>query len=234
MHHTARRTSFRLFALLATLLGGLSSLSAQTAISNLGQSVGGTATVGTYSGGGESWRRAFAFTTGASAGGYDFTAFRMNWLGATGSPGALTVGLYSSFDPNSVAGGSGLLATLSLTSGDPLVSGNTVFSGTATLQASSTYFVQISSASAPMGNYYSYSVVGTGNEDGGGLPGWSIANAAFESNYNNLWTSNSGPGLIAIDATAAIPEPSTYAALAGVMALGLAVWRRRKAAVVTA
>lgn len=222
------------FLLVALTLAAASAAQAQYAVSNLGQSVGGTAVVGTYSGGGESWRRAFAFTTGSSAGGYDFTGFTMNWLGATGSPGALTVSLFSSFDPNTVGGGSGLVSTLTLSSGNPSSSGNAVFSGTATLLPTATYYVQISSASAPMGNFYSYSVVGTGNEDGGALPGWSIANSAFESNYNNLWTSNSSPGLFAIDATAAIPEPSTYAALAGVMALGLAVWRRRKAAAVTA
>lgn len=228
----------RLLRLVASHLGlaiiaAVPAAQAQTAISNLGQSAGGTAVVGTYHGGGESWRRAFAFTTGSASAGYDFTSFTMNWLGATGSPGVLTVALYSSFDPNTVAGGSGLLSTLSLSSGDPAASGNAVFSGTATLQASSTYYVQISSASAPMGNFYSYSVVGSGTEDGGGLSGWSIGNSAFESNYNNLWTSNSGPGLFSIQATAAIPEPSTYAMIAGLAALGVAAWRRRRNAAVS-
>ncbi len=216
-------------ALAAALLALAPAAHAQTAVSNLGQSSGATATIGTYDGGGEEWRRAFTFTTGSSASSFNFTGLTMTFNAASGSPGALTVALYSTFDPNTTAGGGSLLSTLSLSSGSPTSSGNSVFTGSATLQPSTTYYLQFSSATAAAGNYYSYPVVGSGSEDAGGLPGWTIGNSAYESNYNNTWTTLSGPGLFSVQASA-IPEPSTYAALAGLGALGLALWRRRVAA----
>ena len=54
--------------------------------------------------------------------------------------------------------------------------------------------------------------------------------------FDNTISSSSAPNALAridnlsISVVTAIPEPSTYAAMAGVLALGLAAWRRRKAA----
>lgn len=210
-------------------LSAVSALQAQVAISNLGQSVGATGTIGRYSGGGEEWRRVFTFTTGASVGGYDFTGITMSFNAAAGSPGALSVSLYSTFDANTTAGGGTLVSALSLSSGSPLAGPTATYSGTATLAASTTYYLQLSSAFASAGNYYSYPVASTGQEDAGGLAGWSIGDVAYESNYNQLWTAQSGPGLFSVDATAAIPEPSTYVLMFGLAALGVVLWRRKSA-----
>lgn len=224
--------SFLSSALLAAvLLAGGARLQAQTVISNLGQGTGATANIGTQ-GGGETWRRVFTFTTGTSASSFEFTSFTMSFNNASGSPGTLSVGLYSAFNAGTVAGGSGLLGNLSLSSGNPASAGNAVYSGTATLSASTTYYLLLSSASAPAGNNYTYNVVNSGNEDSGGLAGWTIGDSAFESNGNNTWTSLSGPGHFSIQASA-IPEPSTYAAIMGLGALGFVVWNRRRQASVT-
>lgn len=209
------------------------SLRAQTAVSNLGQTVGATGTIGRYAGGGEEWRRVFTFTTGASAGGYDFTGITMSFNGASGSPGDLSVSLYSTFDPNTSAGGGTLLTALSLSLGSPFTGPTASFSGSAALAASTTYYLQFSSAFAPAGNYYSYPVANTGLENPGGLAGWSIGDIGYESNYNQNWTAQSGPALFSVDATAAIPEPSTYVLLFGVAAFGCVMWRRKSAATST-
>ncbi len=48
--------------------------------------------------------------------------------------------------------------------------------------------------------------------------------------WGSLATAESGSGAYLVVSSNAIPEPSTYAACAGLLALGLAVWRRRRLA----
>ena len=104
------------------------------------------------------------------------------------------------------------------------------FSGSTTLAASATYYLLLSAPSASTsGRHYTYKPSATVNEDGGGLAGWTIGDAASRSLGGAAWTSNGGLGSLSIRATAAaIPEPSTSAAMAGAAMLGLDVGQRRR------
>ena len=207
------------------------SAQAQIAVSNLGQSApAGVGAIGRV-GGGENHRRAFSFTTGSSATSFDFTSITMAFSAAQGSP-SLSVGLYSAFSVGSV-GGSGLLTSLTLSSGNPYAAGNAVFSGTATLAASTTYFVQFDAGAPSAGNSFFFPAASSTSEDGGGLAGWSIGDTGYHAfpNAGSDWAVSSDVGRFSVQATetaSAIPEPSTYAAMAGAAALGLAAWRRRQ------
>jgi hypothetical protein len=221
---------------LALLLAGVALSSAlpahaQTAISNLGQGVSaGVGVIGRV-GGGENHRYAFSFTTGSSTATFDFTSVTMAFQAGQGSP-TLAVGLYSSFAPATVAGGGTLLTNLSLSSGNPLAAGNAVFSGTATLAASTQYFLVFDAGTQSAGNVATFSTPSTYLEDSGGLPGWSIGDSAYHSfpSQSGTWSSTGTVAMFSVQASevSVIPEPSTYAAMFGAAALGLAVWQRRR------
>jgi hypothetical protein len=213
----------------AALLACTAHLNAQNAVSNFGQGSGGTANIG-FAANGAPERRVFSFTTGASSSGYDFSSFTLAFVGTTGSPGGLTVDLYSAFNPASSSSPTGLVKNLSLTSGNLTSVNSAVFSGSTTLAASTTYYLLLSAPSAStVGNYYTYKTTATLNEDAGGLAGWTIGDAGYYGLGGNVWDSAGGGSMMSIQATAsAIPEPSTYAAIAGSAMLGLAVWQRRR------
>jgi hypothetical protein len=222
--------SFSACFAVAALFAGTACLHAQNAVSNLGQGVSnGAADIGNASDG--TRNRIFSFTTGASASSFDFTGVTITFTNGGGSPPALNVGLYSAFDSTTSAGVNTPVSSLSLTSGNPLAAGTSVFSGTASLLPSTTYYLKLSAGTPPANNYYSLGLIGSINEDSGGLAGWSISNGAW-LNYpspGQAWTFFDGAPLISVQATAsAIPEPSTYAAIAGAAMLGLAVWQRRR------
>lgn len=68
----------------------------------------------------------------------------------------------------------------------------------------------------------------------GGITGfaanaWTIDTALFQNSFNGSFSLSQTGNSLYLN-YAAIPEPSTYAALAGALALGLAAWRRRTAA----
>ncbi len=93
---------------------------------------------------------------------------------------------------------------------------------------SSTFQTLISNFSSSLGTVY-IPINGIGWSSGFNaamITGWSIGGgeaapvAAFRMTFDNL----------ALTATTAVPEPSTYAALAGLMALGFAAYRRRRVA----
>jgi hypothetical protein len=214
----------------AVSLAGVAPLNAQNAVSNLGQGASnGSADIGNASDG--TRNRIFSFTTGASASSFDFTSVTITFNNGGGSPPALNVGLYSAFDATTSAGVTTSVTGLSLTTGNPLAAGTSVFSGTASLLPSTTYYLKLSAGTPPAGNNYTLSLLNTTSVDNGGLAGWSIGSGVW-LNYptsGNQWTFYSGTPLISVQATAsAIPEPSTYAAIAGAAMLGLAVWQRRR------
>lgn len=220
------RSVLAVLTLAAVALAAAGPLAAQTAVSNFGQGSGGTANLG-FDSSGHNARRTFSFTTGSNVGGYTFSSLTMSFTGSTGSPGSLSVGLYSAFDSGSGSSPTGLLSSLSISSGNPASSGNVVFSGSTSLSASTTYYLLLSAPSATStGNYYSYHTASNLNEDSGGLAGWSIGNVGYISNSGSAW-SDGGGAMFSIQASA-IPEPSTYAVIAGATMLGLAVWRRRR------
>lgn len=228
---SARPSRLSAIALVAILLcSNRVVLRAQTAVSNLAQSASASVgTIGTLAGGAETWRRTYSFSTGATAATFDFTGVTFAFNHANGSPGALAVDLYATFNASTVAGGGTLLASLSLSSGNPAAAGTASFAGSATLQASTTYYLLLSSAPAPAANNYNYPIAASFNEDAGGLAGWSIFDGSWASNGANPWSLYSDVPQFSVQASAsAIPEPSTYAALAGAAMLGLAAWHRRK------
>ena len=227
---TVPSNSFRrLVAVCCAALAGLAvtpALSAQTAVSNLGQPVTGSANIGTQ-GGGESWRRTFSFTTGANAGGYDFSGITFSFTNGSGTPNPLDVQLFSTFDANTVAGGGNLLSALSLSSGNPLSAGNSVYTGTVSLNASSTYFLMLSAgpAIAP-GNNYTYQLPTTYAEDIGGLDGWTIGDGSWISSPTSTWSSNGSLASFSVQASA-VPEPATSAVLLAGFVLSATVLIRR-------
>lgn len=224
------RSTTAALLLAAFAFAGTAQLHAQNAVSNLGFGAGGTANIG-FANNGAAERRVFSFTTGASAGGYDFSSFTLSFSGSVGSPGSLVVDLYSAFNPSGSSSPTGLVQNLSLTSGNLTSANNAVFSGSATLAASTTYYLFLTApAATTVGNYYRYNTAATLSEDAGGLAGWTIGDVGYYGLGGNPWNSAGGGAAMSIQATAsAIPEPSTYAAIAGAAMLGLAAWKRRRA-----
>jgi hypothetical protein len=171
----------------------------------------------------------FSFTTGATASSFDFTGVTLKFSTAVGSASGLTFGLYSTFNPSTDLGtGASPLATLTLVSGDPTVAGTYTFSGSASLAPSTTYYLKISADTSAAGSFYQLSST-TSFSETASLAGWSIQDGIYNWNQDsNSWSLYTGAVAQFSVQASAIPEPSTYAALAGAAMLGLAIWRRRQ------
>ena len=163
-----------------------------------------------------------AFTTGSNVGGYTLDSATVNLFNISGSPGDLVVGIHSASgsDPG------GLLEDLA--GADPGAGGNHTFTSTGlTLDADTTYFIQLSSPSSVPGNSYLWSFTSSDNETSS--DGWAIADVGRISNDSGGTWSNAGgssSGRFSIQATP-VPEPHEYAMFVG---LGLVVFvgaRRR-------
>ena len=210
---------------------------AQTALSNVGQpTAGGNYGIGSYSisiNVGD----AVSFTTGAAS--VDFTGVTF-LLAASGTAqgSGFHVTLNSGF--SSPGGTTGILATLAGNSSPAPGGTPTTFAYTATipvtLAANTTYWVQVDAFTTPTGTHWNWAQTDTSPVvDAGGLTGWSfgITSFAFTNTGGSSWSFNTpGPEFpqfsVQYQATA-VPEPSVYATLAGLAALGFAAIRRRSA-----
>jgi hypothetical protein len=95
------------------------------------------------------------------------------------------------------------------------------FAGGFTLSANTDYFI-VSGASLSV-----FGVAGT-NSSQTGLSGFSIySSSTFSTNGGASFGGSSNGALFALSGSA-IPEPSTYAAILGLVAVGAAAWRRRR------
>ena len=149
-----------LFAVSA-LPGGIAQ--AATLVSNIGQS---TATnLASVS---SAQSQAQAFTTGSLGGGYDLESVEVRFANFTGTTSHISVSIYSeaSGDPNS--------QVYALSNPATITGGTREFRAPAgaTLDASTTYFVVISTSSSTI----AIRRTASDNEDTGGATGWSIAN----------------------------------------------------------
>ncbi len=145
------------------------------------------------------------FVAGGTSTGF---AFRLYTAGV-GQPGTLLETLTPSANPNT--GG-----TITFTS-----------TNSTQLDANTSYWVvaSVTSTQAARANMTS----STGETS---AYGWTFSDIRYQSaNSGASWATRTTFPRLSITATAsAIPEPSTYAALAGVAVLGLAVYRRRRTA----
>lgn len=112
--------------------------------------------------------------------------------------------------------------------GEPVTAGDYAYAFGATLAANTTYWTVVSvQASQPLGIYNANLLISNVETDAGST--WVLNKYTTSNDAGASWGFASTGGLMmSINVTpSAIPEPSTYAALAGLVVLGLAVWRRR-------
>ncbi|MSU48937.1 MAG: PEP-CTERM sorting domain-containing protein [Opitutus sp.] len=219
------KTTAMLVAALALL--GTGQLGAQTAVSNLGEGITASSFYVGFSSTQSTQRDlVFSFTTGATASSFDFTGASVTFTtggGSRGSPSGLTFGLFSTFVQ--ADGVSNQLATLTaFGANQPPTTGLATFSGSATLAASTTYYLKLSAPTAGLNNNYGVSESATVNQSG--LTGWLIGDSSFVYE-NGAFLGTGGATSFSVQASA-IPEPSTYAAIAGAAMLGVAGWQRRR------
>ncbi len=195
-------------------LVGLSMSASAQILSNLPGGFGGAHTAGTQF-------NSHAFTTGSNSGGYTLDSAVVAITSVTGSPGDFVVGIHaaSGDDPGA------LLENLA--GADPGAAGNHTFtSGGITLDANTTYHIQLSSPTSGMGNSYSLSTTSGGTATS--TDGWTMAADGRQSfNSGGSWSSLSlgGELIYAINATP-VPEPHEYALFVGLGLIGFVAARR--------
>lgn len=199
----------------AALAAGLlaASASAQVTVSNLGNSSAATVTISTAA----ATPVAGSFTTDSAT--YSLTSVTLH-LGSVDTSSPLTVSIYND---NSGQPGSSL-ATLSGAS--PTSGGYYTFTSTGlALSANTTFWVAATTSGS--GAYWLNTTDDLSQSNTGGAT-WTIGDDTklFSS---GSWNTIPVSALMSVTATA-VPEPGTYAALAGLTALGFVAWRRRRAA----
>ncbi len=118
---------------------------------------------------------------------------------------------------------------------NPTIAGNYAYtlSGGYSLVSGTTYWIVASTADGSASNYFRWSM--TDSDDQTSSTGATIGNfgRSFYANGNSFVSGNT-PLFTVYGNASAIPEPSTYAMLAGAAVLGLAAWRRRRSPPVAA
>ena len=182
---------------------------AQVTTSNLGSSVGANMPVRSNNWMGQ------AFTTDANNYTLDSVTLQMGAATATG--GVFSVSIFSANGSNPGS----LLETLS-GSTSPFGSGNYTFTSTGlSLAPNNTYHV-VAVVTGGLGDY-SWQDTSVTSETGP----WVFPNYFTTStNQGGGWSQTGASMIMSVTATP-IPEPGTYAAVCGALALGLAAWRRR-------
>lgn len=174
---------------------------------------------------------ASSFTTDSSAASFALSSVTLRMRNATVDNtffAGFRVAIYSNGGDNKPGT---LLASFSAGdsgTGEPVTAGDYVYSlaGT-TLAANTTYWTVVAVvASQPLG-VYNGNLLSNNTVDAGST--WTLGKYSLSDDAGATWGFASNGGMMmSIQASAsAIPEPSTYAAMAGLGVLGLAVWRRR-------
>lgn len=171
-----------------------------------------------------------SFTTDAYSSSYQLASVTVNLYDVSGTPTGFSLRLFSD---NSGAPGTSL-ETLS-GNNNPTTTGNYSYtsSGT-TLNSNSTYWIVASAATGaydPGSDFYYWGASDTNNQTTTGGPTWLIGDVvSYSTNSGSSWvTSSSTYDLkFSVSTAAAIPEPSTCAALFGACALGLVGYRRHR------
>ena len=160
-----------------------------------------------------------SFSTGAQS--YTFTSAIANMTLAVGSSSDLVAGIYA----NSSGAPGTLLASLIVPSMTPLAQSNYTFTfgSTLTFNANTTYWFVVGPATSNTNLVDATWYRGTS--------GTGLATAALNAAGTSLgsWVPDLGSASLSYQVMGtAVPEPSTYAAMAGVLTLGFAVWHRRR------
>ena len=217
----AGRLVCRLVLLSAVLTAALPGF-AQSAISvsNLGESSGGAGNSDAYV--------AESFTTDAFAS--TLSSVDLSLLSVFNGTPDVTLAIYSN---NGLDLPGTSLETLSL-SGTLGAGSNTFTSTGLSLAANTTYWVVLATSSySVFGPQAVWARTASTNETNTGGSAWSIGDQYYTSD-TDLSSLMSGGGAfkmsVSSQTVSAVPEPATYAVLAGLAVLGLAAWRRRGAA----
>lgn len=185
-----------------------------TAISNLGQTFGGSAQVGQ-----NTIEQACSFTTGATP--YSLSSVSLKFYSESSATG-FKLELFAGV---SNTGPSGFITAFNGSSSPVNESVYTPAFST-TLAANTTYWLVASAPSTS--DSFGWFMTASPFEDAGGLSGWSIGDGRWVTGDALSWHATGDyPAQFSVE-VAAIPEPATYAALMGATLLGTALYRRSR------
>lgn len=212
-----------LFAAILAALVGISAQAQTVFVSNLDQASSWT-TVGWVGGNSILFQAAGSFTTSAAS--LDIGSVSLAMRDANGTTSAtFSVRLFS--DAAGLPG-----ASLATFSGESNPSTEGIYAYTLaspyTVATNTTYWI-VASAPGQASNFDYFRWKDVDSNTSTSDYGWSLGFQSAGSNDGGLNFEASGNEAVFAVGAAAIPEPSTYAVLAGLAALGLAAWRRRGA-----